>query len=157
METSNRIASDVCVGEGTRFPGGFVNLYGCVVGENCMIGAFVEIQSDVTIGNRCKIQSHSFVCSGVTMEDDVFVGHGVMFINDNHPRAVGMHGMPERDHDWIDRMVHTRVKRGAAIGSNATILGGITIGEDAVIGAGAVVTHDVPPKTTVVGNPARPL
>jgi acetyltransferase-like isoleucine patch superfamily enzyme len=157
MEALNRIKDDVHIGTGTRFPGEFVNLYGCTIGNDCMIGAFVEIQADVIVGHRCKVQSHSFICSGVTIEDDVFIGHGVMFINDNHPRAVGTHGMPEQSGDWADRMVRTRVQRGASIGSNATILGGVTIHEGAVVGAGAVVTHDVPPKTTVIGNPARPL
>lgn len=123
----------------------FVNLYGCEIGDDSMIGAFVEIQAGVVIGRRCRIQSHSFICSGVTIEDDVFVGHGVMFVNDNHPQA--------GNQDWTLSPVY--VCHGASIGSHATILGGIDIGAGSVVGAGAVVTRDVPAGATVVGNPAR--
>jgi acetyltransferase-like isoleucine patch superfamily enzyme len=130
-----------------------VNLYGCRVGEGTRIGAFVEIQKNATIGRRCKISSHTFICEGVTLEEGVFVGHGVMFTNDLHPRAVNPDGSLQVDTDWA--VVPTVVKRRASIGSNATILAGITIGEGALIGAGAVVTRDVPPYAVVAGVPAR--
>jgi len=133
----------------------FVNLYGCEIGDESRIGTFVEIQRNVRIGKRCKIQSHSFICEGVTIEDEVMVAHGVMFINDPEPAAVSEDGNLKTAADWT--CVPTLVKRGAAIGSNATILCGVTIGERALIGAGAVVTKDVPPDTVVVGNPARIL
>lgn len=132
-----------------------VNLYGCAVGAETEIGPFVEIQAGVTIGKRCKIESHSFICSGVTIEDGVFIGHGVTFVNDRHPRAVNQKGEVARTADW--QMVQTLVRSGAAIGSNATILGNLTIGQDATVGAGAVVSHDVPPGAVVAGVPARPL
>jgi len=135
--------------------GPFVNLYGCKIGSKTKVGSFVEVQRGAEIGSRCKISSHSFICDGVTIEDEVFVGHHVVFINDLYPRATTVHGHPETKADWKDRHVKTRICKGAAIGSNATILGGITIGEDAVVGAGSVVTEDVPSGTTVVGNPAR--
>jgi acetyltransferase-like isoleucine patch superfamily enzyme len=130
----------------------FVNLYGCKIGDDTKIGTFVEIQKNAEIGARCKISSHTFVCEGVTIEDDVFIGHGVMFINDKYPRATNATGQPQTAADW--QCVPTLVRRGASIGSNATILCGVTIGEEATVGAGAVVTHDVPPSTTVAGNPA---
>ncbi len=129
-----------------------VNLYGCRIGEETKIGAFVEIQKRARIGRRCKISSHSFVCEGVTIEDEVFVGHGVIFINDRFPRAT-TGGRLQTDQDWS--VIRTTVKRGASIGSGAVILCGVTIGEEARIGAGAVVTHDVPPRATVMGVPAR--
>ena len=129
-----------------------VNLYGCKIGDNTRIGAFVEIQKNATIGARCKISSHSFICEGVTIEDDVFVGHGVMFINDRYPRATS-DGKPQTEADW--ELVPTLVKKGASIGSGAVILCGVTIGEKARVGAGAVVTHDVPDQAVVVGVPAR--
>lgn len=129
-----------------------VNLYGCRIGENTRIGAFVEIQKNATVGARCKISSHSFICEGVTIEDDVFVGHGVMFINDRYPRATS-DGKPQTEADW--ELVPTLVKKGASIGSGAVILCGVTIGEQAMVGAGAVVTHDVPDQAVVVGVPAR--
>lgn len=132
-----------------------VNLYDCVVGDETRIGAFVEIQVGAKIGSRCKISSHSFICEGVTIEDEVFVGHGVMFINDRFPRATTANGSPQGPADW--KVVPTHVCRGASIGSNATILCGVTIGEFAIVGAGAVVTQDVAPRTTVVGTPARCL
>ncbi len=149
------IASSVTLGEGVIiFHPALVNLYGCRVGANTKIGAFVEIQKGAVVGQRCKISSHSFVCEGVTIEDDVFVGHGVVFINDPRPRAT-IHGRPQTEADWT--VVPTRVKRGASIGSGATIMCGLTIGEDALIGAGAVVTQDVAPGATVAGVPARLL
>jgi len=129
-----------------------VNLYGCRIGAETKIGAFVEIQKRARIGRRCKISSHSFICEGVMIEDEVFVGHGVIFINDRHPRAT-TGGRLQTDRDWS--VIETTVKRGASIGSGAVILCGVTIGEDAQIGAGAVVTHDVPPRATVMGVPAR--
>ncbi len=130
-----------------------VNLYGCRIGAATKIGSFVEIQKGASIGAHCKISSHSFVCEGVTVEDGVFVGHGVMFINDIYPRAVTPEGTLQTDADW--RVVRTRVKARASIGSNATILGGVTVGEGALVGAGAVVTRDVPDHAIVVGVPAR--
>jgi acetyltransferase-like isoleucine patch superfamily enzyme len=133
----------------------FVNLYGCRVGDGSRIGPFVEIQRGATIGARCKIQSHSFVCEGVEIEDEVFVGHGVMFINDAYPRAVTDGGALQTPADW--ELLRTVVERGAAIGSGAVVLGGIRIGSGALVGAGAVVTKDVPPGTTVAGVPARAL
>ncbi|MDI1335422.1 MAG: acyltransferase [Lacunisphaera sp.] len=144
-----RIAPDVKLGQRVRL-NAFVNLYGCTIGDDAMIGTFVEIQRDVTIGPRCRIQSHTFICSGVTLEADVFVGHGVMFINDRHPTiAATLAG------SW--QLERTTVKRGASIGSGALIFGGITIGEGATIGAGAVVLKDVPAGATVAGVPARML
>lgn len=131
----------------------FANLYGCIIGENTKIGAFVEIQKNVLIGKNCKISSHSFICEGVTIEDGVFIGHGVMFINDLYPRAVNADGSLQTEEDW--KVIKTIVKKRASIGSNATILGGITIGENALVGAGSVVTKDVPPNTIVAGNPAK--
>jgi acetyltransferase-like isoleucine patch superfamily enzyme len=138
----------------TIFHPTLVNLYGCRIGDDTKIGTFVEIQKNAVIGRRCKISSHTFVCEGVTIEDDVFVGHGVMFINDRRPRATA-DGRLQTEADWT--VVPTHVRRGASIGSGATIMCGITIGEDALIGAGAVVTRDVPPGATVVGVPARVL
>jgi UDP-2-acetamido-3-amino-2,3-dideoxy-glucuronate N-acetyltransferase len=132
-----------------------VNLYDCVVGDETRIGAFVEIQVGATIGSRCKISSHSFICEGVTIEDEVFIGHGVMFINDRLPSATNADGRPQGPADW--KVEATRVCRGASIGSNATILCGVTIGEGAIIGAGSVVTRDVGPRTIVAGVPARYL
>jgi UDP-2-acetamido-3-amino-2,3-dideoxy-glucuronate N-acetyltransferase len=132
----------------------FVNLYGCEIGDDSRVGAFVEIQKNVTVGRRCKISSHTFVCEGVTIEDEVFVGHGVVFINDMDPRATS-DGRPQTEADW--RVVPTRVCRGASIGSGAVILAGVTVGRGALVGAGAVVTRDVPEGAVVVGNPARVL
>jgi UDP-2-acetamido-3-amino-2,3-dideoxy-glucuronate N-acetyltransferase len=129
-----------------------VNLYACSVGDDTKIGAFVEIQKNAVVGSRCKISSHTFICEGVTLEDEVFVGHGVMFINDRHPRAT-VSGRPQTDADW--QVVPTRVRRGASIGSGAVILCGVTIGSRAMVGAGAVVTHDVPDDSVVAGVPAR--
>ena len=149
-----RIAPDVQLGENVRIYG-FVNLYGCEIGDDSRIGTFVEIQKGVNVGRRVKISSHTFICEGVTIEDDVFVGHGVMFINDKYPRATAENGTPQTEVDW--KCISTVVKRGASIGSNATILCGVTIGEGAIVGAGSVVTHDVPPCAIVAGNPARIL
>ncbi|MBM4019316.1 MAG: N-acetyltransferase [Planctomycetes bacterium] len=147
-----RIAPDVRLGKNVRLFA-FVNLYGCTVGDNTRIGAFVEIQKNATVGRSCKISSHTFVCEGVHIEDHCFIGHGVMFINDLYPRATRENGVPQSESDW--KVVPTRVKRGASVGSNATILCGVTIGEGAIVGAGAVVTKDVPARTIVAGNPAR--
>jgi len=132
-----------------------VNLYGCAIGDHTKIGAFVEIQKNATIGARCKISSHSFICEGVTIEDEVFIGHGVMFINDRHPRATSADGGLQTERDWS--VVTTRVCRGASVGSGVAVLCGVTIGEKALVGAGAVVTSDVPPGATVAGVPARVL
>ncbi len=149
-----KISPDVIVGEGAKIYD-FVNLYGCEIGKNSKIGTFVEIQKKAFIGENCKISSHSFICEGVTIEDNVFVGHGVMFTNDPEPRAVAESGGLQTESDWT--VVPTRVKRGASIGSGAVILCGITIGENALIGAGAVVSKDVPDGTVVAGVPARVL
>ena len=155
-EKSQYIAPDVVLGKGV-FLGVCINLYGCTVGDESKIGAFVEIQRDAMIGARCKISSHTFICSGVTIEDNVFIGHGVMFTNDMHPRATKQDGTLETAADWAGRMQKTLVRKGAVIGSNATIGCGLTIGEGAIVGMGAVVTKDVPAGATVVGNPARVL
>jgi len=147
-----RIAPDVKLGRNVRLFG-FANIYGCEIGDEVKIGPFVEIQKGVRIGNRCKISSHSFLCEGVILEDDVFVGHNVTFTNDLYPRATNGNGQLQTEKDW--NCVPTLVKRGASIGSGATLLCGITIGENALIGAGSVVTRDVPADTVVAGNPAR--
>ncbi len=147
-----RIADDVQLGRNVTLPG-FCNLYGCSIGDDTLIGTFVEIQKNAVVGARCKIQSHSFVCEGVTIEDEVFVSHGVMFINDLRPRATNRDGTPKSDGDWT--CTPTRVRRRATIGTSATILAGVTIGEEALVAAGAVVTRDVPPRTLVAGTPAR--
>ena len=148
------IAHDVTLGDNVVIhQPQLVNMYGCRIGESTRIGAFVEIQRGAVIGRRCKISSHSFICDGVTIEDGVFVGHGVMFTNDRFPRALTDDGRLQTDADW--KLVPTRVGRGASIGSNATILPGVTIGEGALVGAGAVVTRDVPPYAVVAGVPAR--
>lgn len=147
---------DVKLGTDVRvFHPDLVNLYGCQIGDETKIGTFVEIQKNASVGARCKISSHTFVCEGVTIEDEVFVGHGVMFINDKVPRATAEGGALQTEADWS--VVPTVVKRGASIGSGATILCGVTIGEGAMVGAGAVVTKDVAPHTTVAGCPARLL
>ena len=146
------IAPDVKLGRNVRIYG-FTNLYGCEIGDDTRIGTFVEVQKGAKIGRRCKISSHTFICEGVTLEDEVFVGHGVMFTNDLFPQAVNPDGTLQTDADWT--CVPTVVKRRAAIGSGATLLCGITIGEGALVGAGAVVTKDVPAGAVVAGNPAR--
>ena len=149
------IAPDVVLGQRVAiFHPTLVNLYGCRIGDDTKIGTFVEIQKNAVVGRRCKISSHSFICEGVTIDDDVFVGHGVMFINDPRPRATSG-GQLQTEKDWT--VVPTRIQRGASLGSGATILCGVTIGEDAMIGAGAVVTRDVAPGETVAGVPARVL
>jgi UDP-2-acetamido-3-amino-2,3-dideoxy-glucuronate N-acetyltransferase len=148
------IAANVQLGKQVEIPhADLVNLYGCDIGDMTKLGTFVEIQKDVSVGRQCKISSHTFICSGVTIEDGVFVGHGVMFTNDLYPRATTIDGEVQTENDW--RQIGTRVRAGASIGSNATILAGVTIGEHALIGAGAVVTHDVAPHTVVAGVPAR--
>jgi acetyltransferase-like isoleucine patch superfamily enzyme len=149
-----RIAPDVKLGRDVRIFA-FVNLYGCEIGAESKIGTFVEIQRGAKIGSRCKISSHTFICEGVTIESGVFVGHGVTFVNDRYPRATTAEGDLQTEADWVCQK--TVVKRGASIGSGATILGGVTIGENALIGAGSVVTKDVPANATVAGNPARQL
>ena len=152
LEAHQRIAPDVKIGKGSRVFA-FTNLYGCELGEDTKVGTFVEIQKGAKIGDRCKISSHSFICEGVTIEDQVFIGHGVMFTNDLFPRATNADGGLQTEADW--KCIPTLVKKGASIGSNATILCGITIGEGAMIGAGSVVTKDVPDYAVVAGNPAR--
>jgi UDP-2-acetamido-3-amino-2,3-dideoxy-glucuronate N-acetyltransferase len=148
------IADDVRLGDGVKiFQPELVNLYGCSIGAETKIGAFVEVQKNASIGARCKISSHTFICEGVTVEDEVFVGHGVMFTNDPYPRAVNEDGKLQTESDW--QVAETRVRRRASIGSNATISAGVTIGESALVGAGAVVTHDVPDYAIVAGVPAR--
>ena len=149
-----RIAPDVKLGQGVKIYA-FVNLYGCEIGDESKIGTFVEIQKGAKIGSRVKVSSHTFICEGVTIEDEVFIGHGVMFINDKYPRSTTSTGALQMEADWT--CTPTLVRRGASIGSNATILCGVTIGEGALVGAGSVVTHDVPPGVIVVGNPARPI
>jgi acetyltransferase-like isoleucine patch superfamily enzyme len=146
------IAPDVKLGKDVKLST-FINLYGCEIGDETKIGAFVEIQKNATVGRRCKISSHTFICEGVSIEDDVFVGHGVTFINDVYPRATAADGQLQTEADW--KVEPTVVKKGASIGSGATILCSVTIGERAIVGAGAVVTRDVPPGAVVAGNPAR--
>jgi acetyltransferase-like isoleucine patch superfamily enzyme len=148
------IADDVKLGEEVKLAQ-FINLYGCSIGDHTKIGTFVEVQKNARIGNNCKIQSHTFICEGVTIEDNVFIGHGVTFINDKYPRATNGNGALQDEADW--KVVATVVKKGASIGSGATILCNVTIGEEALIGSGSVVTKDVPPYTIVAGNPARTI
>ena len=154
LSDTQRIAADVKLGSNVQIYA-FVNLYGCEIGDETKIGTFVEIQKGAKIGSRCKISSHTFICEGVTIEPEVFVGHGVTFINDRVPRATSAGGKLQTEADWSCQ--RTLVKHGASIGSGVTLLGGITIGENAVIGAGSVVTRDVPANATVAGNPARIL
>jgi acetyltransferase-like isoleucine patch superfamily enzyme len=154
MDSYVCIAPDVKLGENVKLSK-FINLYGCEIGDETKIGAFVEIQKNASVGKRCKISSHSFVCEGVTIEDNVFIGHGVMFINDLYPRATTAGGGLQTEADW--RVERTVVKKGASIGSGATILANTCIGENAIVGAGAVVTKDVPANTIVAGNPAKVL
>jgi UDP-2-acetamido-3-amino-2,3-dideoxy-glucuronate N-acetyltransferase len=151
-QPNQQIAPNVKLGQGVKIFG-FTNLYGCEIGDETKIGTFVEVQKGARVGRRCKISSHTFICEGVTIEDEVFIGHGVMFTNDLFPRATNSDGSLQTDADWS--CVPTLVKRRAAIGSGATLLCGITIGEGAMVGAGSVVTKDVPDGATVVGNPAR--
>ncbi len=148
------IAPDVKLGKDVRLSK-FINLYGCEVGDQSKIGAFVEIQKNATVGKRCKISSHTFICEGVTIEDNVFIGHGVTFINDSYPRATTEAGELQTEADW--KVEPTLVKKGASIGSGATILCNVSIGENAIVGAGSVVTRNVPANAVVAGNPARVL
>jgi UDP-2-acetamido-3-amino-2,3-dideoxy-glucuronate N-acetyltransferase len=148
------ITPDVKLGKDVKLSK-FINLYGCEIGDETKIGAFVEIQKRAVVGKRCKISSHTFICEGVTIEDHVFIGHGVMFVNDSFPRATTPTGDLQTGSDW--KVETTLIKKGASIGSGATILSNVTIGERAIVGAGAVVTRDVPPDTIVVGNPAKVL
>jgi UDP-2-acetamido-3-amino-2,3-dideoxy-glucuronate N-acetyltransferase len=148
------IADDVKLGRGVKL-GKFINLYGCEIGEETKIGAFVEIQKNASVGRRCKISSHTFICEGVVIEDNVFIGHGVTFINDSYPRATTETGELQTENDW--RVEKTLVRRGASVGSGSTVLCHVVIGENAIVGAGSVVTRDVPPNTIVAGNPARVL
>jgi len=148
------VSADVKLGKDVRLAK-FINLYGCTIGDNTKIGAFVEVQKNATIGRNCKISSHTFICEGVTIEDDVFIGHGVTFVNDSYPRATAPGGNLQTEADW--KVEPTLVKNGASIGSGATILAKVTIGEGAIVGAGSVVTKSVPPGSIVAGNPARVL
>lgn len=153
MNTFQSIAPDVKLGENVKLSK-FINLYGCEVGDQTKIGAFVEIQKNAKVGRRCKISSHTFICEGVTIEDEVFIGHGVTFINDSYPRAT-TGGQLQTKADW--HVETTLIKKGASIGSGATILSKVTVGENAIVGAGSVVTRDVPANAIVAGNPARKL
>ena len=148
------ISEDVKLGRDVKLSK-FINLYGCEIGDETKIGAFVEIQKNATVGKRCKISSHTFICEGVTIEDNVFIGHGVMFINDSYPRATATNGNLQTEADW--KVERTVIKKGASIGSGATILSNLSIGENAIVGAGSVVTKDVAPNTIVAGNPAKML
>ena len=150
------ISDDVKLGKNVKLSK-FINLYGCTIGDNTKIGAFVEIQKNASIGSNCKISSHTFICEGVTIGDNCFIGHGVMFINDNYPRSVNENGQLEDETDWAPRFVRTTVGSNVSIGSNATILGNITISDRAMIGAGAVVNKDIPPNQIWTGNPVRKI
>lgn len=146
------IGDDVKLGQGVKLSK-FINLYGCEVGDETKIGAFVEIQKNASVGKRCKISSHTFICEGVSIEDNVFIGHGVTFINDSYPRATAADGNLQTEADW--KVEHTLIKKGASIGSGSTILSNVTVGENSIVGAGSVVTKDVPANSIVAGNPAR--
>jgi acetyltransferase-like isoleucine patch superfamily enzyme len=154
MSTYHCIKDDVKLGNNVRLSQ-FINLYGCEIGDDTKIGAFVEIQKNARIGRRCKISSHTFICEGVVIEDNVFIGHGVMFTNDSYPRATTLDGGLQTEADW--KVERTVIKKGASVGSGVTILSNISIGENAIVGAGSVVTKDVPPNAIVAGNPARVL
>ena len=152
MNTYHCISEDVKIGRDVKLSK-FINLYGCTIGDSTKIGAFVEIQKNANIGKNCKISSHTFICEGVTIDDNVFVGHGVTFINDSYPRATNPQGKLQTEDDW--KVEPTHVKKGASIGSGSTILSNVTIGENAIVGAGSVVTKNIPPNTIVAGNPTR--
>ena len=154
MNSWNSIADDVKLGANVKLSR-FINLYGCEIGEDSKIGAFVEIQKNATVGRRCKISSHTFICEGVMIEDNVFIGHGVTFINDSYPRATAADGKLQTEADW--KVERTIIRKGASVGSGVTILANTTVGENAIVGAGSVVTKDVPPNSIVAGNPARIL
>jgi acetyltransferase-like isoleucine patch superfamily enzyme len=154
MKSYHCVAADVRLGKNVRLSN-FINLYGCEIGDETKIGAFVEIQKNAKIGNRCKISSHTFICEGVAIEDNVFIGHGVMFINDSYPRATAPDGNLQNEAHW--KVEHTVIKKGASIGSGVTILSNTSVGENAIVGAGSVVTKDVPPNSIVAGNPAKVL
>jgi acetyltransferase-like isoleucine patch superfamily enzyme len=154
MNSYQCIAPDVKLGQNVKLSK-FINLYGCEIGDESKIGAFVEIQKNASVGKRCKISSHTFICEGVTIEDNVFIGHGVMFINDSYPRATAADGNLQTEADW--KVERTVIKKGASVGSGATILSNITVGENAIVGAGSMVTKDVPANSIVAGNPARVL
>lgn len=154
MKKYARIAKDVKLGKNVKLSK-FINLYGCAIGDNTKIGAFVEVQKNARIGRNCKISSHTFVCEGVEIGDNCFIGHGVMFINDNYPRAVTRDSALEAEKDWASRFVRTDIGDSVSIGSNATILGGVTIGKGSIIGAGSVVTRSIPRDEIWAGNPAR--
>jgi acetyltransferase-like isoleucine patch superfamily enzyme len=154
MDTYLCIAPDVKLGRDVRLAK-FINLYGCEIGDETKVGAFVEVQKNARIGKRCKISSHTFICEGVTIEDNVFIGHGVTFINDSYPRATTADGGLQTEADW--KVERTFIKQGASIGSGSTILANVTVGENAIVGAGSMVTKDVPPNAIVAGNPARLL
>lgn len=149
---TQQISADVKMGHNVQVFS-FVNLYGCEIGDNSKIGAFVEIQKGVKVGSRCKVSSHSFLCEGVILEDEVFLGHNVTFINDLYPRATAANGELQTEKDW--KCIQTVIKKGASIGSSVTILCGVTVGENAIVGAGSVITRDVPPNAVVAGNPAK--
>lgn len=154
MSSFNCVADDVKLGQGVRLAK-FINLYGCEIGDETKIGAFVEVQKNATIGKRCKISSHTFICEGVVIEDNVFIGHGVTFTNDSYPRATTTDGELQTEADW--KVEPTVIKKGASIGSGSTILPNLSVGENAIVGAGSVVTKQVPPNAVVAGNPARVL
>ncbi len=148
------ISDDVKLGKNVKLSK-FINLYGCAIGDNTKIGAFVEVQKNAVIGKNCKISSHTFICEGVTIGNNCLIGHGVMFINDNYPKSVKLDGTLETDEDWMDRFVKINIGNNVSIGSNATILGNITIGDESLIGAGSVVTKDIPAKQICAGNPVQ--
>jgi acetyltransferase-like isoleucine patch superfamily enzyme len=154
MNSFNCISNDVKLGKNVRLSK-FINLYGCEIGDETKIGAFVEIQKNASVGKCCKVSSHTFICEGVVIEDGVFIGHGVVFINDSYPRAITAEGIMQTESDW--KIERTVIKKGASIGSGVTILSNTSIGENAIVGAGSVVTKDVPPNAVVAGNPARIL